>query len=87
MNEKQLEKIYRKYAESQGWKLNPDKKVLSKLLRGQLENERKYGYRFCTCKIRTGDFEKDKNIICPCKDHRKEIKKLGRCWCGLFVKK
>jgi ferredoxin-thioredoxin reductase catalytic subunit len=87
MNEKELEEIYRKYAESQGFKLNPDKKFLSKLLKGQLENERKHGYRYCTCKARTGDLKIDKDIICPCKAHKDEIKKMGRCWCGLFLKK
>jgi ferredoxin-thioredoxin reductase catalytic subunit len=87
MDEKQLEEIYRKYAESQGFRLNPGKKFLSKLLKGQLENQKKIGSRYCTCKARIGDFETDKDIICPCKAHKDEIKKMGRCWCGLFLKK
>jgi len=87
MDEKQLEEVYRKYAESQGFKLNTDKKFLRKLLKGQLENQKKLGSRYCTCKARTGDFNIDKNIICPCKAHKDEIKKMGRCWCGLFLKK
>jgi ferredoxin-thioredoxin reductase catalytic subunit len=87
MNEEQLEEVYRKYAESQGFKLQPDKKILHLLLSGQLENEKKHGHRFCTCKAMTGDFEKDKLIICPCATHKQEIKELERCWCGLFFKK
>lgn len=87
MDEKQVEEMYRKYAESQGLKLNPDKKFLSELLKGQIENQKIHGYRFCTCKARTGDFKIDKDIICPCKAHKDEIKKMGRCWCGLFFKK
>jgi ferredoxin-thioredoxin reductase catalytic subunit len=87
MDEKKLEETYGKYAESQGFQLQPDKKILHMLLSGQLGNERKHGYRFCTCKALTGNFEKDKLIICPCAAHKQEIKKLGRCWCGLFLKK
>lgn len=87
MDEKQLEEIYRKYAESQGWKLNSDKKILSMLLKGQLENEKKYGYRYCTCRILTHNPEKDKLNICPCFWHKQEVREKGRCLCGLFVKK
>jgi ferredoxin-thioredoxin reductase catalytic subunit len=87
MDEKQLEKVYRKYAESQGFKLNPDKEFLGKLLKGQLENQKKHGNRYCTCKARTEDFNIDKDIICPCKAHKDEIKRMNRCWCGLFLKK
>lgn len=86
MDEKQLEEIYSKYAKRQGWKLNTNKKFLSMLLKGQLENEKKHDYRYCTCKIRSGNFEKDKLIICPCSTHKQEVKELGQCWCGLFVK-
>lgn len=87
MDEKELLRISEEYAESQGFRLNPDKKTLSIVIKGLLENEKKFGFRYCPCRIVTRDLEKDKLKICPCHWHKEEIKKVGHCLCGLFVKK
>ena len=63
MNKEQLIKLYEKYAKSQGFKLQTDKKILDQLINAQLENEKKHGHRFCPCKARIGEFETDKKII------------------------
>lgn len=86
MDKEKLKEICRKHAESIGAKLNPNREVLDVLLEGLLRNEEKYGYRYCPCRVVSGDPEKDKKIICPCWYHLLEIEKMGRCWCGLFVK-
>jgi ferredoxin-thioredoxin reductase catalytic chain len=77
---------YRKYAKSQGYRLNPDGKIVGTIVKGLLKNQKTYGARYCPCRAVTGDREKDRLIICPCAYHRDEIKKGGRCHCGLFVK-
>jgi thioredoxin 1 len=75
-----------KYASSKGYRLNPDEEVVMGILSGLLENEEKYGYRYCPCRPVTGDRQKDLPKICPCKWHEEELEQFGRCHCGLFVK-
>jgi ferredoxin-thioredoxin reductase catalytic subunit len=76
----------RKYAEARGFKLNPDQKVVTTILEGLMENERRYGHRYCPCRPVTGDEERDAPKICPCEFHLREIEEMGRCACGLFLK-
>ena len=76
-----------KYADENGLKLNPDRGVVEKIVKGLLENEKKYKARYCPCRRITGNQEEDKKIICPCVYHLEEIEKEGHCLCGLFVKK
>ena len=85
MDAEQLREVLRRYAESQGFKLNPDEKVVDSLIQGLLKNEAKYGYRYCPCRTITGDRMEDAKIICPCAYHKDEIKSMGHCHCGLFV--
>ena len=44
----------------------------------------KHGERYCPCRIRSGDTEKDRLIICPCAYHEDEIENEGHCHCNLF---
>lgn len=81
----ELNKWYVGYADENGLKLNPNKEITQKLIRGLLENEKKYGKRYCPCRRITGDKKADEKIICPCPYHIDEIKKNGQCFCGLFV--
>ena len=85
MNEKELKKVSERYAESQNFKLNLDKKITESIIRGLLANEKKFGYRYCPCRAVTGNEEMDRKIICPCVFHKDEIKRMGHCLCGLFV--
>ena len=84
MDEKQLRALSEKYAKKQGFRLNPDEKILRMVFSGLLKNEEKYGYRFCPCRAITGDMQKDRSNICPCIFHKEEIKKDGFCRCMLF---
>lgn len=77
---------YQKYAEENGYKLNPNKKMVEVVIKGLLKREEKFGSRYCPCRQPTGDKGKDKKIICPCQFMQKEIGKDGRCFCGLFFK-
>ena len=75
------------YARKRGWVLNPDKKILSTVIRGLARNEKKFGERYCPCRLRSGDKEKDRANICPCIYHEDEIAKDGHCLCQLYFRK
>ena len=53
--------------------------VNKKVLNAILSNFHRYGLPFCACKL-----SRDRNNICPCKDHVKELIERGRCKCGLY---
>lgn len=79
-------RFYKDYADSQGFALNPNEKIVEGIIKGLKRNEGKHGAKYCPCRRVTGDKEKDKNIICPCIYHKEEIANDGRCHCMLFVK-
>ncbi|MCU0630414.1 MAG: ferredoxin:thioredoxin reductase [Methanoregulaceae archaeon] len=72
------------YAKKHGYRLNPEEKRLEGVIRGLAKNTQRFGQRYCPCRIRSGDVETDKNIICPCIYHEREIKEEGSCHCNLF---
>ena len=74
-------------AKSRGYFLTPDKKFLQDLLRGLLENEIKYGYPSCPCRISSGNYEKDRDIICPCDYRDPDVMEYGSCYCNLYISK
>jgi ferredoxin-thioredoxin reductase catalytic subunit len=76
----------RKYAEEHGFQLNPDKKQLATVIRGLLRNKAKHGEQYCLCRIKSGDPEKDRALICPCIYHIDEIEKEGSCHCSLYFR-
>ncbi|MGA2418223.1 MAG: thioredoxin [Candidatus Staskawiczbacteria bacterium] len=77
---------YDNYAKSNGFRLNPDKKVVERVINGLLANEKKYGKKYCPCRRVSGNEEEDAKKICPCAFHKEEIEKDGHCICNLFVK-
>ncbi len=82
----QLSQKYKKYAEKNGFKLNPNKKMADGIIHGLFENEKKHGKKYCPCRRVTGNKEEDKKIICPCEYHKEEISEQGYCHCRLFVR-
>jgi ferredoxin-thioredoxin reductase catalytic subunit len=76
----------REYAKEKGLALNPDNRQLKAVIRGLVRNRLRHGEKFCPCRIRTGDPQKDRLIICPCFYHEKEIAAEGHCHCNLFFK-
>ena len=75
-----------KYAEKACDKLNPDTAIVETIMHGLARNKQKHGRAYCPCMFVTGDPVEDKKIICPCRVHREDIEKSGKCHCGLFVK-
>lgn len=84
--EQDLRKKSEDYAKEQGFKLNPDDKIVNFVLKGLLKNKKEKGELYCPCRRVTGNKQEDEKIICPCIYHLSEIKEQGRCHCDLFVK-
>ena len=72
-------------AESHGYTINPDEKVVEEILVGLVKNERRYGYKACPCRLATGKYQLDCDIVCPCSYCFLDVEKNGRCYCSLFV--
>ena len=90
IDKKEIEEIikrYENYAKKNGFRLNPDRATVERLIRGLLANEKKYGARYCPCRRVTGNIEEDRPKICPCKWHKEEIERDGHCHCWLFFRK
>lgn len=75
----------RNTADAFGCKVNPDKAILQNILDGLIKNERRYGYRSCPCRLASGDYLKDSDIICPCAYMSWDLEVYGRCYCSLYV--
>jgi len=65
--------------------LNPDKRVVSAILKGLVCRRVKFGDYYCPCRPVTGDPQTDSANICPCVMCEEEVARAGRCHCGLFV--
>ena len=79
--------VYEEYAKTNGFKLNPNREVVARIVKGLLEREKKFGKRYCVCRRITGNSEEDEKIACPCIYAPKEIEERGHCFCNLFFKK
>lgn len=74
-------------AKTYGYHLNPDPAFLKDLLEGLKSNEERYGYPSCPCRLASGKFEFDRDIICPCDYRDPDAMEFGACYCGLYVRK
>ena len=87
MDAQQLYEILKKLQEPLGYFFNKDKEVVFDLLKGLLTNKGRYGYMSCPCRLASGDYEKDKDIICPCVYREPDVIEYGSCYCNLYVSK
>ena len=83
----QLYESLKKTQEPKGFFFNKDSDTTLNLLDSLLVNKERYGYMSCPCRLASGDREKDKDIICPCRYREDDVKEYGRCYCGLYVSK
>lgn len=84
--EADIRKMLNAYVANSPYKLNPDTKIVDRVVKGLVMRKSKYGHAYCPCRIVTGDFEKDTKTICPCVYHKEEIERDGECHCNLFVR-
>lgn len=85
-----LERVRRRAesdAKTNGYYLNPNPKFLRNLLEGLRQNEERYSYPSCPCRLASGKFEFDRDIICPCDYRDPDVLEYGCCYCALFVRK
>jgi len=82
----QLLKECQDYAKENGFHLNPNDKVVDKLIKALIDREKEYGERYCPCRRIKKEKKENNKIICPCVYHKEEINKDGHCHCYLFVK-
>jgi ferredoxin-thioredoxin reductase catalytic subunit len=74
-------------ARGAGCYLNHDLEFRTDLLEGLKQNEERYGYNSCPCRLASGIFEYDRDILCPCDYRDPDVIEFGACYCGLFVRK
>lgn len=71
-----------KHALQNKFKLNPKKEIVEGIIKGLIANKKEHGEYYCPCRV-----QHTKETICPCAFHKAEIKRDGKCLCGLFVGK
>lgn len=74
----------KRYAEKQGYQLNPHRMYLTNLTIWLEENKRLYSQQICPCFEASGDPSLDKKLVCPCTFCADDIAQHGSCHCGLF---
>jgi ferredoxin-thioredoxin reductase catalytic subunit/rubredoxin len=72
-------------AQEEGYQLNPVQEDLDDILQGILDNEQRYGYRSCPCRMASGVIADDMDIICPCNYRDADLVEYGGCLCTLYV--
>ncbi len=74
-----------KIADEEGYLFNPDSVELNDILDGLWENEHRYGYPSCPCRIAKGVLADDMDMICPCNYRDADVEEYGCCLCVLYV--
>ncbi|MFP4167884.1 MAG: ferredoxin-thioredoxin reductase catalytic domain-containing protein [Desulfonatronovibrionaceae bacterium] len=85
MTPKELYQQLRALQEPKGYYFNRDMDMTMELLKSLLQNKERYGYMACPCRLASGDYKQDKDIICPCKYRDPDVAEYGSCFCGLYV--
>ncbi len=85
MTPEELYEKLRKVQEPKGYFFNRDRELVLELLNGLLTKKDRDGYMACPCRLSSGDYESDKDIICPCIYREPDVKEYGSCYCGLYV--
>lgn len=73
------------FQEKKGYFFNSDSKMVMELLEMLLVNKERYGHMACPCRLASGNFEMDRDIVCPCVYREEDVKQYGQCFCGLYV--
>jgi len=74
-------------AKTYGYYLHPDPDFLKDLLEGLKRNEERYGYPSCPCRLASGNFDYDRDILCPCDYRDPDVAEFGACYCALYIRK
>lgn len=77
----------RRLQEPKGFFFNHDRDMTIPLLESLLANKERFGHMACPCRLAAGDFQADRDIICPCVYREADVAEYGLCYCGLYVSK
>lgn len=80
-----LHAVLRPLQEKKGYYFNADEDMTMPLLEQLLVTRERYGYMACPCRFANGEYEKDRDIICPCAYREADVAEYGTCYCGLYV--
>jgi ferredoxin-thioredoxin reductase catalytic subunit len=87
MDAEQLYAMLKKVQEPKGYYFNEDMDMTMPLLESLLTNKERLGYMACPCRLANGDYEADRDILCPCVYREEDVKEYGACFCALYVSK
>jgi ferredoxin-thioredoxin reductase catalytic chain len=85
MDAAELYETLSRYQEPLGYFFNSNRDIVLDLLKGLILNKERYGYMACPCRLASGSYENDRDIICPCEYRTPDVKEFGSCYCGLYV--
>lgn len=85
MDTNELYRLLSRSQQKKGYLFNRDKKYVLEILDGLLTNKQRYGYMACPCRLASGEYESDRDIICPCDYRDEDIREYGSCYCTLYV--
>ena len=85
MDIEQLYDALKKIQVPKGYYFNNDQEKVFALLKGLLINKDRYGFMSCPCRLASGNYEQDKDIICPCVYRAPDVVEYGSCYCNLYV--
>ena len=86
MDARSLYEQLKKLQEPKGYYFNKDLEGMTlPLMESLIENRDRYGYMACPCRLANGEYEADRDIICPCVYREPDVKEYGACFCGLYV--
>ena len=74
-------------AKTYGYYLTPQEDLRQMFFEGLKINEDRYRYPLCPCRLSSGNFEFDRDIICPCDYRDPDVAQYGACYCRLYVNK
>jgi ferredoxin-thioredoxin reductase catalytic subunit len=85
MDAKELYDRLKPLQEKKGYFFNHDSHMVMQLLEMLLVNKERYGHMACPCRLASGNYEMDKDIVCPCVYREPDVTEYGTCYCGLFA--
>lgn len=71
--------------EPKGYYLHADAEHCLETAESLLDNQKRYGYLCCPCRLACDNKEKDTDIVCPCEYRDADVEEYGACFCTLFV--
>lgn len=87
MNARELMEKLKPLQEAKGFFFNKDESYTLPLLENLLLTKERYGYMACPCRLAVGNYDDDKDIICPCVYREPDVAEFGACFCALYVSK